>query len=216
MRGYISMLPMVGEVNEKQHEYVDKIMTGIDQMSKLVDDLLDLSRIEAGIDFNQDEIALHPLLSDIAEQYWQHAHLAGIKLHVDVTPKTTKVRGDEQLIRQAITNLVGNGIKYAKNSGSMMLGASVKNGKVIISVKDNGPGIPEENQIRLFEKFYRVKSPGQEKIKGTGLGLAIVKTIAERHGGTVRCHSKQGEGSTFFIELPSLSYTNGSTANGAN
>ncbi|MCP5101297.1 MAG: PAS domain S-box protein, partial [Chloroflexi bacterium] len=215
MRGYISMFSMVGEVNDKQNEYIDKIMNGIDQMSKLVDDLLDLSRIEAGIDFNQDEIELHPLLSDIAEQYWQHAHLAGIKLHVDVSPQNTKIRGDEQLIRQAITNLLGNAIKYAKDSGPMMLGASTKNGKVIISVKDNGPGIPEESQIRLFEKFYRVVSPGTEKIKGTGLGLAIVKTIAERHGGTARCHSKQGEGSTFFIELPSLTYTNGSTANGA-
>jgi PAS domain S-box-containing protein len=217
MRGYISMLPMVGEINEKQNEYVEKIMNGIDQMSKMVDDLLDLSRIEAGMDFNQDEIALQPLLNDIAEQYWQHAHLAGIKLEVEVLPKNAKIRGDEQLIRQAITNLVGNGIKYAQDSGLMMLRAAKKNSKVIISVKDNGPGIPEENQIRLFEKFYRVKSPGTERIKGTGLGLAIVKTIAERHGGTARCHSKPGEGATFFIELPNRPYTNGSTLmNGQN
>lgn len=215
MRGYITMLPMVGEVNEKQYEYVDKILTGIDQMTKMVDDLLDLSRIEAGIDFQQDEIEIKPLLSDIADEYWQHAHLAGIKIHVDVQPEVVSVRGDRALIRQAITNLVGNGIKYAPKSGRLWLRAMQHNSKVIISVEDNGPGIPEEAQIRLFEKFYRVKQPGTEKVKGTGLGLAIVKTIAERHGGSARCYSKVGEGATFFIELPHNSgFSNGMSANG--
>ncbi|MCA9930991.1 MAG: PAS domain-containing protein, partial [Anaerolineales bacterium] len=215
MRGYMTMLPMVGEINDKQQEYVDKILTGIDQMTKMVDDLLDLSRIEAGIDFEQDEIEINPLLSDIADEYWQHAHFAGLKIAVDVSPDVTKVRGDQALIRQAITNLVGNGIKYAPKSGELLLKASRQNSKVIISVHDNGPGIPEDAQIRLFEKFYRVKQPGTERVKGTGLGLAIVKTIAERHGGSARCHSKVGEGSTFFIELPgSSNYLNGSSANG--
>ena len=209
MGGYVAMLPMVGDINEKQSEYIDKITNGIDQMAKMVDDLLDLGRIEAGVDVEQDEIALSPLMQDIAEEYWQHAHLSGIKIHVEVTPKESKIRGDQGLIRQAITNLLGNSIKYAKDSGDLMLRAIRQNGQIIISVKDNGPGIPEEAQIRLFEKFYRAKQPGQERIKGTGLGLAIVKTIAERHGGTARCHSKIGEGSTFYIELPSLPETNG-------
>lgn len=215
MRGYITMLPMVGELNEKQHEYMDKILSGIDQMARLVDDLLDLSRIEAGIDFQQDDIEIKPLLTDIADEYWQHAHLAGIKIQVDVGSDVTTVRGDQALLRQAITNLLGNGIKYAPKSGPLYLRAEQHSGKVIISVKDNGPGIPEQAQIRLFEKFYRVKQPGTEKIKGSGLGLAIVKTIAERHGGAVGCHSAQGEGSTFFIELPCFpASTNGSGPDG--
>ncbi len=213
MRGYITMLPMVGEINKKQYEYVDKILNGIDQMTKMVDDLLDLSRIEAGIDFRQEEVEVKPLLSDIADEYWQHAHLAGLKIHVDVKPNVTKMRCDQALIRQAITNLVGNSIKYAPQSGDLWLRANQQNGKVIISVEDNGPGIPEEAIIRLFEKFYRVKQPGTERIRGTGLGLAIVKTIAERHGGQARCHSKVGEGSKFFIELPHKQpYVNGTSA----
>ena len=214
MRGYISMLPMVGEINDQQDEYIDKIVTGIDQMTKMVDDLLDLSRIEAGIDFDQTDVEVKPLLSDIAEEYWQHAHLAGLKIKVDVSPKVSTVRCDQALIRQAITNLVGNAVKYAPNSGDLWLRANQTTSKVIISVEDHGPGIPEDAIIRLFEKFYRVKQPGTERVKGTGLGLAIVKTIAERHGGQVRCHSKVGEGSKFFIELPhKRPYSNGSSAN---
>ncbi|MCC6607032.1 MAG: PAS domain-containing protein [Anaerolineae bacterium] len=202
MRGYATMVPMVDELSPKQHEYLDKILTGIDQMSQLVDDLLDLGRIEAGVDLAQERIEVKPLLESIAEEYWQHAHLAGIKLHVDVPDDVSTVTGDGSLIRQALTNLLGNGIKYAPNSGPMWLRAEQKNGELVLSVQDNGPGIPKQDQIRLFEKFYRVKQRGTEKIKGSGLGLAIVRSIAERHGGRAWCISQQGEGCTFSLSLP--------------
>lgn len=209
MRGYATMLPMVGELNEKQQDYADKILNGIDQMAQLVDDLLDLGRIEAGVDLAQEEIGVESLLSEVATEYWQHAHLSGIKLQVEVAPGVSTVMGDTALIRQAVTNLVGNGIKYAPNSGLMTLRAEHANGEVVISVKDNGPGIPQKDQMRLFEKFYRVKQRGTEKIKGSGLGLAIVKSIAERHGGRVWCHSQGGEGATFYISLPLEPSNNG-------
>jgi PAS domain S-box-containing protein len=202
MRGYATMLPMVGEMTDKQREYMDKILGGIDQMAQLVDDLLDLGRIEAGVDLERDEIEIRPLLSDIATEYWQHAHLAGIQMKVDVADNVTAVPGDLSLVRQALTNLVGNGLKYAPNSGPMVLSAHQTNGEVVISVKDNGPGIGKEDQIRLFEKFYRVKERGTEKIKGSGLGLAIVKSIAERHGGRAWVQSQRGKGTTFYISLP--------------
>jgi PAS domain S-box-containing protein len=207
MRGYATMVPMVDELTPKQHEYLNKILTGIDQMSQLVDDLLDLGRIEAGVDLAKEQIEVKLLLEDIAEEYWQHAHLAGIKLHVDVADDISPVVGDGSLIRQAITNLIGNGIKYAPDSGPMWLKAEQQNGELILSVQDSGPGIPKQDQLRLFEKFYRVKQRGTEKIKGSGLGLAIVRSIAERHGGRVWCSSQQGEGCTFSIALPS--YQNG-------
>ena len=202
MRGYATMVPMVDELSPKQHEYLDKILVGIDQMSQLVDDLLDLGRIEAGVDLAQERIEVKPLLDGIAEEYWQHAHLAGIKLQVDVPEDISTVVGDGSLIRQALTNLLGNGIKYAPNSGPMWLRAEQKNGEVVLSVQDSGPGIPKQDQIRLFEKFYRVKQRGTEKVKGSGLGLAIVRSIAERHGGRAWCISQQGEGCTFAISLP--------------
>ncbi|MCA9961752.1 MAG: PAS domain-containing protein [Anaerolineales bacterium] len=202
MRGYATMLPMVGEMNDKQRQYADKILSGIDQMAQLVDDLLDLGRIEAGVELTYNKIDIAPLLSDIAQEYWQHTHLNGIKLQVDVPADLPPIYGDQALIRQAITNYIGNGIKYAPNSGQMMLRAEKLNGEVIISVKDNGPGIPQEVQMRLFEKFFRAQQRGTEKIKGSGLGLAIVKSIAEKHGGRVWCQSEPGKGSTFYFSVP--------------
>ncbi|MCP4419241.1 MAG: HAMP domain-containing protein [Chloroflexi bacterium] len=202
MRGYATMVPMVNELSPKQHEYLGKILSGIDQMAQLVDDLLDLGRIEAGVDLAKERIEVKPLLESIAEEYWQHAHLAGIKLHINVANNIPTITGDGSLIRQAITNLIGNGIKYAPDSGLMWLKAEQLNGELIVSVQDSGPGIPKQDQLRLFEKFYRVKQRGTEKVKGSGLGLAIVRSIAERHGGRVWCNSQQGEGCTFFISLP--------------
>lgn len=212
MRGYATMLPMAGEINERQQEYVDKILTGIDQMSQMVEDLLDLSRIEAGTEIEDTLIEIRPLLDAIAEEHWQHTHMSGIELQVEVADSTPPIYGDETLIRRAITNLVNNGIKYAPDSGEMLLRARPSNGNVIISVQDNGPGIPKEEQMRLFEKFYRVKQRGTEKVKGSGLGLAIVKSIAEKHGGDAWCESELGQGSTFSISIPMAPSPNGEPA----
>ena len=217
MRGYATMVPMVDELSPKQHEYLDKILSGIDQMSQLVDDLLDLGRIEAGVDLAREQIDVKATVRKaLLKSNWQHAHLAGIKLHVNVDENISTVQGDGALLRQAITNLLGNGIKYAPDSGPMWLRAAQQNGELILSVQDSGPGIPKQDQMRLFEKFYRVKQRGTEKIKGSGLGLAIVRSIAERHGGRAWCQSQQGEGCTFSISLPALKngYNPASNQNG--
>ncbi|HUM71746.1 MAG TPA: ATP-binding protein, partial [Chloroflexota bacterium] len=202
IRGYTSMLSLAGELNDKQHEYVGKILGGIDQMAKMVEDLLDIARIEGGMELEQEVIDIRPLLADIAAEYWQHAHLAGIQIKVDITDDVSSIVGDLSLVRQAVANLIGNGVKYAPNSSPLYLQAHQANGEVVISVKDNGPGIAKEDQIHLFEKFYRVKARGTEKVKGSGLGLAIVKTIATRHGGNAWVQSQVGKGSTFCISLP--------------
>ncbi len=202
MRGYTTMLPMMGDLNERQKEYIEKILGGIDRMSQMVNDLLDLGRIEAGVEMMFERVEVAPLLTDIAEQYWQHTHLNGIRLQVDVPKNISPVYGDSALLRQAITNYLDNGIKYAENSGEMLLRAEQINGEVVISVKDQGPGIPKEVQMRVFEKFYRVQQRGSEKKSGSGLGLALVKSIAEKHGGRVWCQSEMGEGSTFYLSIP--------------
>jgi len=202
MRGYATMLPMVGELNDKQQDYVDKIMGGIDQMAKLVNDLLDLGRIESGVKLRNQAIEVEPLLADLATEFWQHAHLNGIKLEVGVEPKELVLIADKPLLRQALTNLLTNAIKYAPDSGDMKLCAERLAEEVVFSVADHGPGIPEQDQMRLFERFYRVKERGTEKVKGSGLGLAIVKSIAERHGGRAWVQSKRGQGSTFYIAIP--------------
>lgn len=209
MRGYATMLPMAGELNDKQGEYVGKILTGIDQMSQLVDDLLDMARIEAGVDLAQEPIEIRPLLQNIANEFWQHAHMAGIKVLVEVEENLPVIYGDTDLIRRALENLVGNAIKYAPSSGNLILGAEKVDGEVVFRIKDNGPGLTKQDQIRVFEKFHRVKEPGTERIKGSGLGLSIVKSIAERHGGRAWCYSQRGQGATFYLSVPIA--VNGST-----
>jgi signal transduction histidine kinase len=203
MRGYATMLPMVGELTDKQQEYIEKILNGIEQMSSLVNDLLDLGRLEAGVDLVVSQFRLSEVLNSIVEEHYQPAELKGIELKVTAESRRVPlVRGDVSLIRQGVTNYVSNALKYAPDSGQVILDATVEGNEVIVSVQDNGPGIPKKEQLRLYEKFYRVQQRGTEVIKGSGLGLALVKSIAERHGGRAWCESTVGQGSTFYISLP--------------
>lgn len=202
MRGYATMLSTTVEFTDKERAYVKKILTGIDQMAKLVEDLLDLGRIESGNEMPMVKVELDALLSEVAWEHSQHALSNGISLKLEMEPDVPAIKGDPAMLRQAVTNLVINGIKYAPNSGEMYLRAERQNGEVIISVTDNGPGIPQQEQMRLFEKFYRARQRGTENVKGSGLGLAIVKSVADRHGGRVWCRSQAGQGSTFYLSLP--------------
>lgn len=211
MRGYTTMLPMAGAINPGQEKYIQKIETSIDRMEHLVTDLLDLGRIEAGVGLQINDFDVLPLLKEIAADYWQHAHLEGLKIEVETQPDLPIITGDRILIRQAIANLVINATKYAPQSGPLILRAEAVHEEIVFGVQDFGPGIPPEGQIRLFEKFYRVKQRGEERKNGSGLGLAIVKSIAERHGGRAWCHSMPGQGSTFYFSIPLQLQQNGSS-----
>jgi signal transduction histidine kinase len=111
------------------------------------------------------------------------------------------VAGDAALLRQAVTNLVDNAVKYTPSGGTVTVGLWLRNGQAVIRVADTGIGIAPDDQVRLFEKFYRVKRRDTVGIRGTGLGLAIVKSIVERHGGRVWVYSELGRGSRFYIVL---------------
>ncbi|MDX1662240.1 MAG: ATP-binding protein [Candidatus Promineifilaceae bacterium] len=202
MRGYVTMLPMVGDVNSKQQEYIDKIMNGMQQMSTLIEDLLDLGRIEAGVEMAQGAIDAEQLLTGIAREHAEQAATHGLQLRVETAAGLPRVSGDPALIRRALVNLVSNAIRHAPHSGTVTLRAIRDEDEVIFSVQDRGPGIPKKDQIRLFEKFYQVYEIDNNGERGSGLGLAIVKSIVERHGGRVWLSSHVGRGSTFYFSLP--------------
>ncbi len=202
MQGYATMLPMVGNLNEQQQAYATKIKAGIEQMTVLVNNLLDLGRIEAGVDLVIGEVDMAQLLQGVVRDYEAPAAAVGVQFVLEVPAKLPRLKGDAGLIRQALANLVGNTVKYAPQSGPVLIRAMQTESDVIVSVKDNGPGIARQDQMRLFEKFYRIKQRRTERVKGSGLGLAIVRSIAERHGGRVWCESELGMGSTFYLALP--------------
>ncbi|HEY1408621.1 MAG TPA: histidine kinase dimerization/phospho-acceptor domain-containing protein, partial [Promineifilum sp.] len=153
MHNYASMLPLI-DSPELEQEYAAKILTGIDRMKHLVNDLLDLARIEAGLNLQFDRIEIDDLLSEVALEYVSLAKSAGIRLVVDRT-KLPPLVGDPTLLSRAITNLVVNGLKYAPDSGDIVLRAEAVGDDIVISVRDHGPGITAQDHAHLFEKFYR-------------------------------------------------------------
>jgi PAS domain S-box-containing protein len=202
MRGYATMLPTVGELNEKQREYAEKILRGVGQMSKLVDDLLNLGRIEAGVGLERHPCHLGAILVEAVDGMRARASAKGLTLRLEPTAGVAIVAGDAALLRQAITNLVDNAIKYTPGNGVVTVGLSVSDGRAVIHVTDTGIGVAPSDQVRLFEKFYRIKRRDTPDVPGTGLGLSIVKSIIERHDGKVWVDSELNKGSTFHISLP--------------
>jgi PAS domain S-box-containing protein len=202
LSGYASALALMDDLTSEQRQYTDNILRSVEQMISLIDNLLDLGRIEAGIELVTEEVDIGRLLQDLADEHWLFAHESGIRINVRAAENLPIVRCDQGLIRQAVSNLLTNGFKYAPQSGDMTLAAELSGDEVVISVRDRGPGIAKPDQVRLYEKFYRVKRHGSGAAKGSGLGLSMVRSIAERHGGRAWCHSELGKGSTFFISLP--------------
>lgn len=202
IRGYASMLPMAGDLNQKQQEYLDKIFRGIEQMSTLVENLLNLQRIEAGMGLEERPCHIGALLVEVVDGMRARAVAKGLTLRLEATEPAPVIQGDATLLRQAIANLVDNAIKYTPSGGVVTVGLRVVGREVHIIVSDTGIGIAPEDQVRLFEKFYRIRRPGMEDASGSGLGLAIVKSIVERHGGRIWVESLLNRGSTFTIALP--------------
>jgi signal transduction histidine kinase len=194
---------MVGELNEQQVSYVRKIVGGVESMSRLVSNLLDLGRIEAGIGLQLEMVPVRDVVERVTGALQLQATQKHIQLSVEIPEQTIPLlEADQALLQQALQNLVENAIKYTDSGGKVRVGVSSKQERIVFEVSDNGIGIAPVDQPRLFEKFFRAAQPAGKTERGTGLGLAIVKSIAERHGGQVWVESQLGKGSTFFLVLP--------------
>ncbi|MCC7358984.1 MAG: HAMP domain-containing protein [Anaerolineales bacterium] len=202
MRGYATMLPMVGPLNEKQREFGDKIITGIEQMTVLIDNLLDLGRIEAGVGLARESVRMDAVIHEALEPLQAVAANRNLSLQLEVPAGLPNLSGDPTLLRQAVTNLVDNALKYTPGGGQVRLRAQQADGQFTLTVSDTGVGIAPADQAHLFEKFFRVRQRGSTQVKGSGLGLAIVKSIVERHGGRVWVESKLGQGTLIGFSIP--------------
>ena len=199
--GYLDLIRDKGELNEKQREYLEKMHTNVTQMKELVDTLLRIGKIEAGVDVEMKPGHLGQIIAQVAAELRPRAEAKNLRLSATVPRDIPPITMDQALIRQAVINLVDNAIKYTAE-GFVRLTLYQSRHEIVISVQDSGLGIAAVDQPRIFEKFYRVKSRETIHIRGTGLGLSMVKSIAELHHGRVWVESKPGEGSNFYLILP--------------
>ncbi len=203
MRGYATMLEMVGNLNDQQEGYIQKIVIGVESMSRLVNNLLDLGRIEAEVGLRLEMLAAQDVIENVVDALRMQASQKQIEVEVSLPEDGLPlIEADQSLLTQAIHNLVENAIKYTPPEGKVRISVFLRDEQVVFEVRDTGIGISPIDQPRLFEKFYRSANREAKRQRGTGLGLAIVKSIAERHGGTVGVQSQLGEGSIFFISIP--------------
>jgi signal transduction histidine kinase len=185
---------------ERREAFLALIGDETSRLAALVGDVLDTSRIEAGtFSYTFGDVDLARLVEDVVES----ATLAQEEVRVVVAagPDLPAVRGDRERLRQVLANLVDNAVKYSPEGGTVRLRAAVANGLAWIAVSDSGPGIPEDQQALVFEKFGRADVPGGSK-PGTGLGLYIARSIAEAHGGALEVESAPRAGATFTLTLP--------------
>lgn len=203
MRGYATMLQMVGDLNNQQKSYVKKMISGVEGMSRLVNNLLDLGRIESGEGLQIENVKVRELIERVISSLQLQATQKSIKLVADLPDDFQPVvQADQALLHQALYNLVENGIKFTPVHGQVVIQVSTEPGSLIFEVEDTGMGIAPLDQPRLFEKFYRPGVREGYHQRGSSLGLAIVKSIADRHNGKVWVESQLGKGSRFFLSIP--------------
>jgi two-component system, OmpR family, sensor histidine kinase SenX3 len=184
------------------HRFAAQLEREALRLSRIVADLLDLSRLETGSELGE-RIRLDALVREEVERYDDSAREAGVRLSVDARTAVT-VTGSARDLSLLVRNLIDNAIRYTKPGGSVEVGIAPESvGAISLAVRDTGVGIPQRDLARIFERFYRVDRARSRETGGTGLGLAIVRHVAENHGGSVAVTSELGAGTTFTVQLPS-------------
>ncbi len=199
--GYVELLERVGPLTDQQKMFVKHVQNSVSNITGLVNDLLDLGRIEAGFDTHRDEVSLEQIVRYTVDNLSQQAIDKGQTINLDIDENVPTVDGNPIRLRQVVDNLVSNAIKYTPEGGSISVSLHVKDSQLLFEVTDTGVGIPPPDQPHIFEKFYRA-SNAPKGTPGTGLGLAIVKTIVESHQGRIWVQSTVGKGTKFIVVLP--------------
>ncbi len=202
MSGYLDLLQMFNEFDERSTSFMGMLNQSVQNMRQLIDDLLDLARIESGENIQFAPVPIYEVIQSCVEIVKGSAENKQMTLEVRVPTDLPPVRGERGKLRQIFTNLLSNAIKYTPPEGHVTVAAELRGMMVRVEVKDNGLGISPEDQTHIFDRFYRVRRPETDSIEGTGLGLAIVKKLVESHQGKIGLESRLGEGSTFYVTLP--------------
>jgi len=207
----LSVIRMFGETLEMgrlpdeaaRHEYYRVITRESERLSRLIDNVLDFSRIEGGRrTYDRVPTAVEPLVRDTLEAFSYPLAQQGFKVDLRVAPDLPEVALDADAVGQALANLIDNAIKYSAERKSLAIDARLADGQLAITVADAGVGIPREEHARIFDKFYRLGRSETQGRRGSGVGLALVRHVAEAHGGRVTVESRPGEGSRFTLWLP--------------
>jgi two-component system NtrC family sensor kinase len=199
--GYSELLERVGPLNETQREFVARIQDSIQHITSLINDLLDLGSIEAGMDTHREFVQLEGILRYTVNMLEGQIKAKQLKIHIDIAASLPALRANPIRLRQVFDNVIGNAIKYSHVNGEIHISIRAEENQVILQVRDDGPGIPASDQPHIFDKFYRGTNITSD-VEGSGLGLAIVKNIVENHQGRIWVESTVGTGSSFFIVLP--------------
>ena len=203
--GYTELIDRAGSLTDMQREFLKRIQESVQHITSLINDLLELGSMEAGLDTSREFVQLDGILNYTLEMLQGQIKAKHINVQMDVSPDLPALRANPVRLRQVFDNLVGNAIKYSSDNGNVGVRMRAEDNQVIMQVTDNGPGIPPKDQAHIFDKFYRASNVSSKS--GSGLGLAIVKSIVEAHQGRVWVESVMGRGSSFFVVLPVVSDT---------
>lgn len=188
---------------EMRQKFLGVILNESDRMTKIVQDLLTLSRFDAGsIEFSFDEFSFEKSVRDVYNATRMEAQAHGHEFSLELEIPLPKIRGDKARVEQVLMNMVSNAIKYTKDGGRISMTAGWKGSEVWCTVKDNGIGIPQEDTGKVFDRFYRVDKARSRESGGTGLGLSIAHEIVVRHGGRIDLQSRLGKGTRITVWLP--------------
>ncbi|HEY9075228.1 MAG TPA: ATP-binding protein [Anaerolineaceae bacterium] len=199
--GYTELIERVGAINEVQRDFIRRVRVSVQNITSLINDLLNLGKIESGFDTRKEQVQLGEIIQAAYENLKPLAAERRQRLSLELPESFPPLFGNPVQLRQMIDNLMENAIKYTPAGGEIDVRAEVTQNQVVLQVSDNGIGIPVVDLPYIFDKFYRASNVHMD-VSGTGLGLSIVKSIIDSHDGRVWVDSKPGEGSTFTVVLP--------------